>query len=220
MSLARNLDTGQGSESVAGEPSQAFVDKVAVMLPHGEVFMDMGSCTGCFLGELGKKRPDLTLHGVEADEVRFKMAQTLHMNLPTKLVHQDILHMASIDPAITTVFAHDTAWTHNVVAASTLLVLSSPTLQTFICVKPRPELVESGQFIVLRLIPFTLRGGNTTRVASVYTATTVLTVARLRTMIGDNARGTFQRDFHFYLGTTEKEKRKDLEVRPSDHFTL
>jgi hypothetical protein len=216
LPIARNLDTGRGDEGCAGEPHQPFVNRLGDILPPGDILMDMGSSTGCFLFEMFKLRPDMGFHGVEADLVRHKMAQSLHVGLQTKLLHQDILQMDSIDPEVTSIFAHDTVWPENVVNASTLLALSSHNLRTFICVKPRPELVASGKFVLSELIPFTLRGGNTQRVASVYNATTVLTTVQLRQMVSDHARHFFSRDRDFYVGETEAEKRKDLEVRPSD----
>jgi hypothetical protein len=220
LPIARILDSGTGDESVAGEPSQAFVDRLAEILPHKAFLLDLGHCTGCFLLEMHKKRPDMSFSGVEADEVRLKLSQSLHVGLKTKLEHKDIMEMDLLDDDVTCVFAHDTVWLPTVVQKSTDLVLSSPNVQIVVCVKARFELLYCGRFVLLERINFSLRGGKTTRVASVYIATSFLTVARLRTMIGEHARHFFSRDREFYIGLTEKDKREDMEVRPSDCHLL
>jgi hypothetical protein len=220
LPIARNLDSGIGDEGVAGEPGQSFVDRLAEILPRDAFLMDLGSSTGCFLYEMSKKRSDMSFSGVEADDVRFKLSQSLHFGLSTKLAHQNIMEMDILDDEVTCVFAHDTAWPINVVEKSTFLVLSSPNVQIVVCVKERPELVDCGRFVLSERIRFNLRGGKTERVASVYRATSVLTIAGLRKMVGEHARHFFLRDRDFYLGLTEKEKRADMEVRPSDCHLL
>jgi hypothetical protein len=149
LPIARNLDTGTGDEGVAGEPGQSFVDRLAEILPRDAFLMDLGSSTGCFLYEMSKKRSDMSFSGVEADDVRFKLSQSLHFGLSTKLAHQNSMEMDSV-----------------------------------------------------------------------YCATSVLTIAGLRKMVGEHARHFFLRDRDFYLGLTEKEKRADMEVRPSDCHLL
>jgi hypothetical protein len=220
LPVARNLDTGTGDEGVAGEPSQLFVDRLAEIIPRNAFLLDLGHSTGCFLVEMSKKRPDIRLSGVEADGVRFKMSQALHKGLLTNLAHQNIMNMDSLHADVTCVFAHDTAWTESVVEKSTLLVLLSPNVQIVVCVKARPELVDCGRFVVSERIRFNLRGGKTERVASVYRATSVLTIEGLRTLVGEHARHFFSRDRDFYYGLTEIEKRNDMEVRPSDCHLL
>ena len=51
--MAIFLDTKQNDESVAGEPSQAFVHKLAMLHTH---LIDMGSSTGWFLSDLGTEK--------------------------------------------------------------------------------------------------------------------------------------------------------------------
>jgi len=56
--MAIFLDTKQNDESVAGEPSQAFLHELA-MLQNPQIDMgsiDMGSSTGWFLSELGTEK--------------------------------------------------------------------------------------------------------------------------------------------------------------------
>jgi hypothetical protein len=210
------LDSGSGEGGISGEPSQAFVEFVARVLPQDDSLHDVGCSTGCFLHEVGTKRPDLVLSGVESDLTRVNMAVYLHKDLPTKIWQDDILSMEKLDAGVTSVFMHDTAWTDNVVAKSTLLMLTSPSLRIIICVRPRPELEASGKFAATEHFVFSLRGGNVTRTATVFKAITALTIPQLRVMVAAHTENNFSNDRDFYVGETESEKRSDMEVRPSD----
>ena len=213
LKMARRLDSGDGEGGLSGEPAQPFVTKLVEILLNGETFLDLGCGSGCFLYELARLRKDLILWGIEVNEVRLKLAKTVHMHLPTTLERRDILEMEDLPKEVQGIFMHDTVWTPDVVAHSTWLVLNHRALRTVVCVKPRSELVQSGQYVVSQKFAFDLRGGGAQKTATVYVRLSTLDVHGLRALVSSHTETKFSLDREFYVGETEAEKRKDMEVR-------
>ena len=160
-------------------------------------------------------RPDLEIAGVEKLRSRCNMAIQLHAlaGFKTQISEHDILKLDSISEMITSVFMHDTVWTHDVVEASTKLVLENASLEMVVTVQERPQLITEGSFVVVQTFGFTLRSGNTHKTALVYKRTRSTNVQQLRDRVVEVTHSSFARDRESYRGDTDARKRQDMEVR-------
>jgi hypothetical protein len=183
LSEARSLDNGEGGE-LSGEPAEGFVHFMASILPKG-YHLDLGCATGVYLVLIKELRPDLEIAGVEKLRTRCNMAMQLHAlaGFKTQISQHDILKLDSISEMITSVFMHDTVWTHDVVEASTKLVLENASLEMVVTVQERPKLITEGSFVVDQTFDFTLRGGNTHKTALVYKRTRSTNVHQVRSRV-------------------------------------
>ena len=108
---------------------------------------------------------------------------------------------------------HDTDWTHDVVEASTKLVIENASLEMVVTVQERPQLITEGSFVVVQTFGFTLRSGNTHKTALVYKRTRSTNVQQLRDRVVEVTHSSFARDRESYRGDTEAHKKQDMEVR-------
>ena len=213
LAEARSLDNGEGGE-LSGEPAEGFVRFMAGILPKG-YHLDLGCATGVYLVLIKELRPDLEIAGVEKLRSRCNMAIQLHAlaGFKTQISEHDILKLDSISEMITSVFMHDTVWTHDVVEASTKLVLENASLEMVVTVQKRPQLITEGSFVVVQTFGFTLRSGNTHKTALVYKRTRSTNVQQLRDRVVEVTHSSFARDRESYRGDTEAHKKQDMEVR-------
>ena len=212
VSEARNTEPDGGQ--LSGEPSKGFMDFMARILPKG-IHMDLGSGAGIYLFELSKRRRDLTLAGIEIRLNRHNIGTQLHQHAQTgaTLSNGDIKEMEEIPDTITSVWMHDTVWTEDVVVKSTDLILQNASIVTVVCVKARPELTSQGVFQFQEEFQFTLRGGGNQRTALVYVRAKLESVQSARTRVVEITRAHFKEDSASYLGDTEDQKKKDMQVR-------
>jgi hypothetical protein len=221
---ARNTEADGGE--LSGEPSKGLLDFMARILPKG-THMDLGCGPGIYLYEIWKRRPELTLAGIEIRLNRHNIGTRLHQHAQTgaTLSNGDIKAMQEIPNTITSVWMHDTVWTDDVVVKTTDLILRNASIVTVVCVKPRPELTSQGVFKLQESFQFTLRGGGNQRTASVYVRAKLESVQSARERVVEITRAHFEKDAHSYKGNTEDAKKKDMEVRyrllsPGTHVVI